>query len=309
MADGHARRVVATHPAADLRTSDCLSSPRSGRTRPGMRAGGKNLVLTAMVFAVAMMFIDQTIVVLAIPSLQHEIKLSPTGAQWIVNGYLLSLSALFAFGGRIADLWGHRRTVIVGDRGVRAVLGAVRRHSRRAGSAPPGSSSSGCCRGRAPRSCSRPRWRSSSPPTTSPSAASTWRSSSPSPERSPRSGRSPVATSPSGPGVRSSGSTCRSPRSRSCSRSSPARSQPRRREKLDLRGAALVCAGMGIAVLGLQEASAWGWSSPATWACLVARRRPAGRVRRAGSSGSTSRWCRSGCSPTARSRSTTRSCS
>ena len=77
-----------------------------------MRAQSKNLVLAAMVFAVAMMFIDQTIVVLAIPDLQGDLKLSPTGAQWIVNGYLLALSALFAFGGRVADISGHRRMVI-----------------------------------------------------------------------------------------------------------------------------------------------------------------------------------------------------
>jgi hypothetical protein len=42
-----------------------------------------------------------------------------------------------------------------------------------------------------------------------------------------------------------------------------------RKERIDVRGAALISGGMGIAVLGLQQASAWGWSSPATWACLV----------------------------------------
>ena len=82
-----------------------------------MRTGNKNLVLAAMVFAVAMMFIDQTIVVRAIPSLQSDLHVSPTASQWIVNGYLLSLSALFALGGRIADLFGHRRTVILGTAG------------------------------------------------------------------------------------------------------------------------------------------------------------------------------------------------
>ena len=49
------------------------------------------LVLMAMIFAVAMMFIDQTIVALAIPDLQKDLSLSTTGAQWIINGYLLSL--------------------------------------------------------------------------------------------------------------------------------------------------------------------------------------------------------------------------
>ena len=55
----------------------------------------KNLVLTAMIFAVAMMFIDQTIVALAIPTLNHDLHLTATAGQWVVNGYLLALAALF----------------------------------------------------------------------------------------------------------------------------------------------------------------------------------------------------------------------
>ena len=77
-------------------------------------ASNKNLVLAAMIFAVAMTFIDQTIVAIAAPDLQEDIGLSPTGVQWIINGYLLSLSALFAFGGRLADIAGHRRMVVIG---------------------------------------------------------------------------------------------------------------------------------------------------------------------------------------------------
>ena len=74
----------------------------------------KNLVLAAMVFAVAMTFIDQTIVAIAIPNLQKDLSLTATGSQWIINGYLLALSALFAFGGRLGDVRGRKRMVIVG---------------------------------------------------------------------------------------------------------------------------------------------------------------------------------------------------
>src|SRR6201994_4550775 len=80
-------------------------------------AGGarnKNLVLAAMIFAVAMTFIDQTIVSIAAPNIQHELGLSSTGVQWGVNAYLLSLAALFAFGGRLADTLGHRKMVVLG---------------------------------------------------------------------------------------------------------------------------------------------------------------------------------------------------
>ena len=70
-----------------------------------------------MVFAVAMTFIDQTIVAIAIPKIQSELSLSPTESQWVINGYLLSLSALFAFGGKLSDVLGRRRMVIVGVTG------------------------------------------------------------------------------------------------------------------------------------------------------------------------------------------------
>jgi EmrB/QacA subfamily drug resistance transporter len=78
--------------------------------------GGSNktLILAAMIFAVSMTFIDMTIVAIAVPSLQDDLSLSSTGVQWIVNGYLLSLSALFALGGRLADIVGHRRMVVLG---------------------------------------------------------------------------------------------------------------------------------------------------------------------------------------------------
>ena len=78
--------------------------------------GGRSrtLVLAAMIFAVAMTFIDQTIVSIAVPNIQRELNLSSTGVQWAVNAYLLSLAALFAFGGRLADTLGHRKMVTLG---------------------------------------------------------------------------------------------------------------------------------------------------------------------------------------------------
>jgi EmrB/QacA subfamily drug resistance transporter len=76
------------------------------------RSGG--LILAAMIFAVSMTFIDQTIVSIAVPNIQRELGLTSTGVQWAVNAYLLSLAALFAFGGRLADTLGHRRMVVLG---------------------------------------------------------------------------------------------------------------------------------------------------------------------------------------------------
>jgi EmrB/QacA subfamily drug resistance transporter len=74
----------------------------------------RGLILAGMIFAVAMTFIDQTIVSIAVPEIQKELGLSTTGVQWAVNAYLLSLAALFAFGGRLADTVGHRKMVTLG---------------------------------------------------------------------------------------------------------------------------------------------------------------------------------------------------
>ena len=80
----------------------------------GTGARSRTLILTAMIFAVAMMFIDQTIVSIAAPTIQHKLGLSASGMQWAINADLLTLAALFAFGGRLADIAGHRRMVVVG---------------------------------------------------------------------------------------------------------------------------------------------------------------------------------------------------
>src|ERR1700753_3561582 len=89
-------------------------STRASRPNRGRTVDKKRLVLAAMIFSVAMLFIDQTIVALAVPNLQRDLHLSATGSQWIVNSYLLALSALFALGGKIADVYGPRRMVMAG---------------------------------------------------------------------------------------------------------------------------------------------------------------------------------------------------
>jgi EmrB/QacA subfamily drug resistance transporter len=81
-------------------------------SRGGSRS--QSLILAAMIFAVSMTFIDQTIVSIAVPQIQRELGLTSTGVQWAVNAYLLSLAALFAFGGRLADTVGHKKTVVLG---------------------------------------------------------------------------------------------------------------------------------------------------------------------------------------------------
>jgi EmrB/QacA subfamily drug resistance transporter len=75
---------------------------------------GRNWVLAAMIFAVSMTFIDQTIVSIAVPNIQRELGLTSTGVQWVVNAYLIALAALFALGGRLSDIFGHTKMCVIG---------------------------------------------------------------------------------------------------------------------------------------------------------------------------------------------------
>jgi EmrB/QacA subfamily drug resistance transporter len=102
----------------------------SASSTGGGGGGSRSLVLAAMIFAVAMTFIDQTIVSIAAPTIQHDLGLSSSGMQWAINAYLLTLAALFAFGGRLADIAGHRRMVVLGViifAGASALCGATPR--------------------------------------------------------------------------------------------------------------------------------------------------------------------------------------
>ena len=218
------------------------------------------LVLTAMIFSVAMLFIDQTIVALAVPNLQHELHLSSTGSQWIVNGYLLSLSALFALGGKIADVFGPRRMVMVGVIGF-AICSAL------CGATPTGSIGE--------------TWmivfrvlQGASAALLFPAALAIVVASY---EVSERGKALAMFFSITG-ALTAVGPIAGGYLTEWTWRaifwvnipvaiialvliaiSKP--SEERSRSRIDMRGALLVCAGMGIAVFGLQQASVWGWSS------------------------------------------------
>src|SRR6202451_872395 len=91
-----------------------LGREMSVSSTAGTGGRSRNLILGAMIFAVAITFIDQAIVSIAAPKIQADLGLSSSGMQWAINAYLLALAALFAFGGRLADTVGHRSMVVLG---------------------------------------------------------------------------------------------------------------------------------------------------------------------------------------------------
>lgn len=70
--------------------------------------------LGAMCLALFMVMLDNTVVNVALPSIQSDLGTSISGLEWIVNGYTLSFAVLLAVGGRIGDIFGRRRAFIFG---------------------------------------------------------------------------------------------------------------------------------------------------------------------------------------------------
>jgi len=61
-----------------------------------------------------MVILDAAIVNVALPSIQRDLAFSETGLAWVVNGYLLPFGGLMLLGGRAADLFGPRLTLVAG---------------------------------------------------------------------------------------------------------------------------------------------------------------------------------------------------
>ncbi|MER8187098.1 MFS transporter [Kitasatospora sp. NPDC094015] len=61
-----------------------------------------------------MVVLDATVVNIALPSAQADLGISDANRQWVITAYALAFGGLLLFGGRIADLWGRKRTFTVG---------------------------------------------------------------------------------------------------------------------------------------------------------------------------------------------------
>ena len=71
-------------------------------------------MLVAMTGSLSMVMIDQTVVSVALPSMQRDLDLSQTGIQWVVNAYILALAVLVAAAGRLGDAAGRVRAFVGG---------------------------------------------------------------------------------------------------------------------------------------------------------------------------------------------------
>jgi EmrB/QacA subfamily drug resistance transporter len=72
------------------------------------------LALYVLCLGSLMIVLDATIVNVALPSIREDLGFSETSLAWVVNAYLLTYGGLLLLGGRLGDLYGHRRLFVYG---------------------------------------------------------------------------------------------------------------------------------------------------------------------------------------------------
>src|SRR3954451_14586717 len=72
------------------------------------------LALYVLCGASLMIVLDTTIVNVALPSIRDDLGFSETSLAWVVNAYTLTFGGFLLLGGRLGDLYGHRRMFLAG---------------------------------------------------------------------------------------------------------------------------------------------------------------------------------------------------
>ena len=70
--------------------------------------------LGAMCFALFMVMLDNTVVNVALPSIQRDLDADIGDLEWVLNGYTLTFAVLIATGGRLGDIFGRRAMFLLG---------------------------------------------------------------------------------------------------------------------------------------------------------------------------------------------------
>jgi len=85
------------------------------RIRAKMNDGNRRWwALGAMCFALFMIMLDNTVVNVALPSIQRSLHATTSSLEWTVQAYTLTFAVLLVTGGRLGDLFGRRRMFLFG---------------------------------------------------------------------------------------------------------------------------------------------------------------------------------------------------
>ncbi|TQJ87854.1 MFS transporter [Streptomyces sp. SLBN-31] len=100
-------------------------APSEGTPRSSGLRGHPWFTLITVAVGVMMVALDGTIVAIANPAIQKDLKASFADVQWITNGYFLALAVSLITAGKLGDRFGHRQTFLIGVTGFAAASGAI----------------------------------------------------------------------------------------------------------------------------------------------------------------------------------------
>ena len=84
------------------------------------------IALVVLCVGMLMIVLDQTIVNVALPSIQRDLGFSTSSLAWVVNAYLIAFGGLLLLAGRLGDLVGRKRIFLTGLAVFTAASAAVR---------------------------------------------------------------------------------------------------------------------------------------------------------------------------------------
>src|SRR5205823_14811651 len=87
---------------------------RAGATAVPCAKSSAPWVLAATILGSSLAFIDGTVVNVALPALQSNLKATVLDVQWVVEAYALLLAALLLVGGSLGDVYGRKRIYVLG---------------------------------------------------------------------------------------------------------------------------------------------------------------------------------------------------
>src|SRR6266516_6497176 len=99
-----------------MQTYDVVAPAAGGRS-----AAKRWLALAALAVAQFMVFLDETVVNVALPSIKNDLGFTQATLAWVVSAYIVVFGGLVLLGGRVADLFGRRRMFLIGT----ALFGAA----------------------------------------------------------------------------------------------------------------------------------------------------------------------------------------
>src|ERR687895_155860 len=77
----------------------------------------KRLTLLAAILGSSVVFLDGTVVNVALPAIREDLDVGLAAQQWVVEAYLLTLASLILIGGSLGDVLGRRRVFATGVAG------------------------------------------------------------------------------------------------------------------------------------------------------------------------------------------------